>query len=102
MSETFSILLALLAGIALGLAFFGGLWWTVRRAASCESPALLLFGSYLVRMALVLCGFYLISQGNWKRLAASLFGLLIGRILVIRLTRPSVEQGKQIHGEIRP
>ncbi|WP_293640775.1 VirB8/TrbF family protein [Polaromonas sp.] len=33
-------LLAVLAGAAIGAVFYGGLWWTVRRAAKFRRPGL--------------------------------------------------------------
>lgn len=81
-------LLASLAGIALGVFFFGGLWWTVRRSASSRHPARLFVSSFLVRMAGAVGGFYLIADGDWRRVIASLLGFLIARWLVLRWTRP--------------
>jgi F1F0 ATPase subunit 2 len=86
MSES-ALILALLAGIALGAIFYGGLWWTVRSSLSCRSLGVWLIGSFLVRAAIALVGFYGVSQGDWRRLLACLVGFLIVRVGVTRLTR---------------
>jgi len=79
---------ALLAGSFLGVVFFGGLWWTVRKGIVSENPALWFLGSLILRTALILAGFYYVSQGHWTRLAACLAGFLIARIILVkRLTR---------------
>jgi F1F0 ATPase subunit 2 len=89
MNDILIWLLACLAGIALGLFFFGGLWWTVRRSASSRHPARLFVSSFLVRMMAAVGGFYLIAaDGDWRRVIASLLGFLIARWLVLRWTRP--------------
>ena len=85
MSEALTLLLAWVAGAALGVVFFGGLWWTVRRGVTARQPALWFFASLLLRMAIVLSGFYLVSGGQWQRLLACLLGFVIARFLLVRM-----------------
>ena len=80
--------LALLAGMALGGIFFGGLWYTVRRCVTSRRPALLLLGSLALRMGITLGGFYLVAGGRWQSLLACLLGFVLARLLATRLTRP--------------
>jgi F1F0 ATPase subunit 2 len=87
MNETLTLALAWLAGGGLGAFFFGGLWWTVRKGVSSPRPALWFLGSGLLRMSIVLAGFYFVSGGQWKRLLACLLGFVIARLAVTRLTR---------------
>lgn len=87
MNEGLSLAFALVAGVLLGGFFFGGLWWTVRKAVSSRQPALWFLGSMLLRTGIVLSGFYFVSGGDWKRLLASLLGFIIARLVVTRLTR---------------
>ncbi|MDO8946477.1 MAG: ATP synthase subunit I [Desulfocapsaceae bacterium] len=58
MNERLILLLALLAGGVLGVIYFGGLWWTVRKGLASERSALWFFGSMLLRLSIVLPGFY--------------------------------------------
>lgn len=92
MSEAPALLLAWAAGAALGVVFFGGLWWTVRKGVTATQPALWFFGSLLLRMAVVLAGFYFVSGGQWERLLACLLGFVIARLLLMRLAAPPVGQ----------
>jgi F1F0 ATPase subunit 2 len=87
MTEALSLVLALVTGVSLGALFFGGLWWTVSRIGSSKRPALLIFGSLLVRTSTALGGFYLIARGHWERLLVCLLGFVLARILVTLLTR---------------
>jgi F1F0 ATPase subunit 2 len=59
----------------------------VRQLPSVKNPARLLLGSLILRMAVVMAGFYLImGTGNWERLAAAMLGfIIIRKILTYRL-----------------
>jgi F1F0 ATPase subunit 2 len=81
------LLPALLTGILLGLFFFMGLWWTVRRLATTKRVALWFAGSMLLRTAIVLLGFYLILGDSWQRLLAGLLGFVCARLMVTWFTR---------------
>ncbi|MEO7940539.1 MAG: ATP synthase subunit I [Burkholderiaceae bacterium] len=87
----------LVAGVVLGLVFFGGLWWTVRRGLASPRPALWFFGSLVVRVALTLGGIYLVAGDQWQRLLAILLGFWLARVVVLRLSTSSapVPQAKQ-------
>jgi F1F0 ATPase subunit 2 len=92
MNETLTLVVAGVAGLALGAFFFGGLWWTVRKGAPSKQPALWFFGSLLLRMSITLAGFYFIGRGHWQRLMACLVGFVLARLIVLWLTRPSGEK----------
>lgn len=80
---------ALVVGLALGGGFFGGLWWTVRRATVSRRPALLFVGSFALRTGAVLVGFYAVADGHWQRLAGCVLGFVVARHLALRVTRRS-------------
>jgi len=86
------LVLALLAGGALGAMFFGGLWWTVLRGAASDKPARWFFASMLLRTGLTLAGFYRVAGGQPDRLVLCLLGFVIARMVVTRLTRPRAER----------
>jgi hypothetical protein len=72
MNETMMMALAWGLGAMLGVVFFGGLWWTVRKSLYSKHPALWIF-----------------SGRHWGRLLLCLLGFIAARFAVIRLTRPS-------------
>jgi F1F0 ATPase subunit 2 len=87
MHEMVYLLPVLLGGVALGILFFGGLWWTVQKGVRSERPALWFFTSFLLRTGMALAGMYSISDGHWPRLLVCLLGCMIGRLVVMRLSR---------------
>ena len=91
MNEPLTLVVAGLFGGMLGAAFFGGLWWTIRKGVASAQPAFWFLGSLMVRMSIVLAGFYFVGQGRWERLVSCLLGFLMARLAVTYLTRPTLE-----------
>lgn len=99
MNEALGLVLAVVTGLMLGVIFFGGLWWTVRRGTASSRPAVWFVGSFVVRTVVVLAGVYFVAGESWQRLLLCLLGFLVARVVVIRLTRqPS---GLDTQSEIR-
>ncbi|MDX1567261.1 MAG: ATP synthase subunit I [Longimicrobiales bacterium] len=74
----------LLAGGTLGGLYFGALWLTVRRIPHASRPGLLVAVSYLVRLAALAGGFYVVVRlGGGTALVAGLVGLLAARQLLV-------------------
>ena len=86
-SEMTAMILAFPAGVLLGMVFFGGLWWTIRRGLSSPHPARWFLAGFLVRMTFLLAALYYLSGGAWARLIILLAGILLGRSIVIRQTK---------------
>jgi len=87
----FSLTLFLLLGLGLSGVYFAGLWMTVQRVRNVQRPTLLLLGSFLVRAAIVLVGFYLIIRfmdARWEALGLALLGFMVGRWVLIRRWKP--------------
>jgi F1F0 ATPase subunit 2 len=91
MNEPFTLLLAAMDGGLLGMIFFGGLWWTVRRGLTSNQPAFLFLGSMLVRTGIVLDGFYFVANQHLARLVVCLIGFIIARLVVTRVIRNARE-----------
>jgi F1F0 ATPase subunit 2 len=53
MNETVILVLAGSAGVLLGVFFFGGLWWTVRKGPFVETAGALFLGSLLLRTSIM-------------------------------------------------
>ena len=86
--EVLSLMIALMAGLALGGWYFGGLWVTVRRLPTAAAPALLALGSFWLRLAVSVMGFYVVMGGQWERLLVCFIGFLGMRSLLMRRWRP--------------
>jgi F1F0 ATPase subunit 2 len=81
MNETVILVLAGSAGVLLGVIFFGGLWWTVRKGFVQTAGALVLrqpaAANEHCHSGWILC----FSGGHWERLLACLLGFVIARLL---------------------
>jgi F1F0 ATPase subunit 2 len=80
-------------GAALGVLYFGGLWLTVRRLPASEHPATLLLGSFVVRAALAVGGFFLLLSDEPLRLAVALGAFLVVRLLLVHRARAGLVPG---------
>lgn len=80
--------LSFAAGTAIGLAYFGLLWLTVRRIPSARHPGRLVLVSLALRLALALALFYLVMAGRWERMLAALVGFLLMRQILMRRLGP--------------
>jgi F1F0 ATPase subunit 2 len=100
MNETLSLVLAWMAGVVLGVIFFGGLWWTVRKGVSSAQPALWFSCSLLIRISIAVTGFYFVAGHHGDRLLLCLAGFIVARLGVTWLTRPTVEEQDHPPGEV--
>ncbi len=98
MNETLFMILAFIAGLALGILFFGGLWFTVKKSINAKMPAIWFLSSFFLRVSIILTGFYFISRGSWQRLLICVFGFVVARFILIYLTRSI--SGKTIKKEV--
>lgn len=80
------------AGLLLSGVYFAALWLTVRRLPQTRSPLLTLGVSFLLRMAILLGGFYYLMQGRWERLVACLAGFFIVRTVCVLQSRVSLRK----------
>jgi F1F0 ATPase subunit 2 len=87
MNGVAALTVVLMAGIAIGGFFFGGLWWTIQKGLSSKNPVFWFFGSTLLRLGLALAGFYFIARSDWRKWLICMLGFLIARVVVTRLTR---------------
>lgn len=87
MNDILLMILSFVAGIILGVIFFGGLWLTVKKIVTAKIPALWVIGSFIVRVGIVLLGFHFVSSGNWQRLVSCLIGFIAARFIVIHFTK---------------
>lgn len=89
------------AGAALGFAYFGGLWLTMRALPTSRQPALLVFASYFGRLFMASATLLAIALiGGWRPLLAALGGFLtIKVVLAWKLGPYGLKQG---HVPLKP
>jgi F1F0 ATPase subunit 2 len=87
-------------GGLIGWVYFSGLWETVRRLPEAKSPHGLMLLSFAARTLFALGGFFILTDGQWERMAASIAGFFIVRAVLVhslgripmppgRVTRPT-------------
>jgi F1F0 ATPase subunit 2 len=87
MNNILYMTLAFIAGLALGIFFFGGLWFTVKKAITAKIPAIWFLGSFIFRVSVVILGLYYISPGGFQPLIISLLGFIVARFVVMHFTK---------------
>jgi len=102
MNEGPMLALAGLAGAGLGAMFFGGLWWTLRKALTSQRAWLWIASSLLLRMGLTLLGFYFVAAGHWQRMIACLLGFGVSRAATTWATRPRAKPSREVSHATQP
>ena len=80
--------MALVAGAAIAVFYFGGLWLTVRRIAVSRRPALLTLGSFIVRGAITVAAMVWIAREHWQLALVAMAGFVLVRVVVTRKLGP--------------
>ena len=91
--------LAFVAGLGLGVIFFGGLWITVQRALKSNMPGLWFAGGLISRLTITMLGFYFVGVGNWQRLVVCTIGFIVARFIVVYCTKKIEEKRSEIRKE---
>lgn len=89
MSELIRLLPAFATGVILGMIFFGGLWLTVKYGLRAKKTVLIFTGSFIIRMAIILLGFYYVGANSWQKMLVCLLGFLMARFVITRITAGS-------------
>ncbi len=102
MAETALLAWCFVAGLGLGLFFFGGLWLTVRRLPTAKLPGLWMMVSSVARSLGVLAGFYLVMSGRWDRLLSALIGFTLIRFIMACWSRRNMPGDRGTYGVQSP
>ena len=87
-TDLFSIVSALAMGTALGLFYFGGLWYTVKEIRNRKHPYRLIGLSFLVRTIVCLSGFLLILKQGLFAFFLTFVTFLLIRVVLTRKLGP--------------
>lgn len=95
--------IAFLIGILLGILYFGGLYVTVSLMNRVRYPSLLMMGSLVLRMAILLYGFYLLRNGGVYNILIALFAVILVKYIMVSRVRRSIEKtGSAYKGGEKP
>jgi F1F0 ATPase subunit 2 len=89
MNDIFMLSLAAAGGGLLGVFYFAGLRWTLRKSITSRWAALWFSFSFLLRSGVCLFGIYWIGASDFMRVLACLVGFIIARTIVMKLTSDS-------------
>lgn len=97
-----AIALAVTLGAALGGVYFSALWMTLLQLTETSHPAFILVCSLLLRVSLLLAGFYwILDSAHWERLLAALAGFIVVRtVCVRRIMRGSLVAESHVNGGV--
>jgi F1F0 ATPase subunit 2 len=99
MSDPAGVLSAAIAGALLGLAYFAGLWWTVRRARRAQHPVALVAVSFVVRAALAVTALLFIMSGDVARLLVAMGAFLAVRTAVLWRVRRGMHGAGRVRAD---
>ncbi|MBA4396359.1 MAG: ATP synthase subunit I [Syntrophus sp. (in: bacteria)] len=78
-----TLLVPFVLGGLIGWVYFSGLWETVRRLPEAKSPHGLMILSFAARTLFALGGFFILTDGQWERMAASVAGFFIVKAALV-------------------
>jgi F1F0 ATPase subunit 2 len=91
-----TLLLEFMAGIVLGVIYFGGLWLTVRNLGKTRNPAFIVMSSFVIRTLLIVAALYAITSARWDHLVAAVAGFIVSRVILTRyLAVPNPRTGEK-------
>ncbi len=82
--HSLAVIGSLVWGAILGLVYFGGLWLTVRRVTTGKHQAIVMLGSFIIRNALMVIGFFPVIRQGWQYALICLASIIIVRFILIR------------------
>jgi len=89
MNDNLVLLLAAAGGGCLGVFYFVGLRWTLRKSLTSRATALWFSLSFLLRSSVCLYGIYWIGANDFVRILVCLGGFIVARMIVMKLTPDS-------------
>jgi F1F0 ATPase subunit 2 len=78
-----TLLVPFVLGGLIGWVYFSGLWETVRRLPEANNPHVLMILSFTARTLFALGGFFILTDGQWERMAASVAGFFIVKAVLV-------------------
>lgn len=77
------MVISFLIGLLLGGLYFGGLYLTTQRFNNAKSPALFMILSFVLRMGVLITGFYYLSKSGYKNILIGLLAVMLVRFLML-------------------
>lgn len=75
-------MIGFIIGIALGIVYFGGLYFSIQKMTKAKYPSLIMTLSFILRMAILVGVFFYLSKGGYQDMLFGLLGVLLVRIIM--------------------
>lgn len=75
--------ISFLFGFLIGIVYFGGLYYSTRKFKDVKNPAIFMFLSFIIRMAVLIAGFYYLAKIDYKNVLIGLIGVILVRFIMI-------------------
>ena len=91
--EALQLIVGFCVGAVVGIFYFGGLWFTLRRLPPARHPIVLALGSLVLRTGIAVAVLVLMVRGGrWQRLLLCVAGFVVARLVLVGvLRRPPTE-----------
>jgi F1F0 ATPase subunit 2 len=96
MTDILLLIVSAIVGFAVGVFFFLGLLWTIRRGIASTRPAVWFLLSLVIRTSITLAVFYFVALGHWLRLVLCLCGFIVARFVVVRWGKTQDDNRKEV------
>jgi F1F0 ATPase subunit 2 len=93
--DYYLFIIILVAGLGLGIIFYGGLYLTVGKLRDYPNPGLVALISFILRTIIVMAGFFTIIRNSPKGIIPGLIGFFIS-MLVIRIYMSAAARGEKL------
>lgn len=77
------MIVSFLIGLLLGVLYFGGLYFSTQKFSSVKRPALFMILSFVLRMGILIAGFYYLSKSGYKNILIGLLGVMLVRFIML-------------------
>lgn len=77
------MIVSFLIGLLMGILYFGGLYFSTQKFNSAKSPALFMILSFVLRMGILIVGFYYLSKSGYKNILIGLLGVMLVRFIMV-------------------
>lgn len=90
---TFSVVaLCLGTGLLVGIAYFGGLWLTVKNLKDSEHPTKTLLTSWFLRNGLFVLSLWAVMRGDWRRALIAFGAFLSVKVVMTQMFKLSLKK----------
>lgn len=77
------MIVSFLIGLILGIIYFGGLYYSTKKFTKVKRPALFMVLSFIIRMGILVVGFYYLTKTDYKNVLIALVGVILTRFIII-------------------